>query len=159
NGVTPVRTAGDMLISFDFANGGNTVNLTLHRWTAGGVWDAGVSLSSSGFAIGAVNDPAFGQTTVTDPISGTTQPQDTFGQAALHVTAAGVSPPNSCEHFGSAYVKSRSSASFTAEMKDFIAPTTVHISNCPDVIISKVADAPVISAGDTAGFTIVVTND
>src|SRR5262249_29729536 len=31
NGVTPVRTAGDMLISFDFANGGNTVNLTLHR--------------------------------------------------------------------------------------------------------------------------------
>src|SRR5262245_770052 len=39
NGVTPVRTAGDMLISFDFANGGNTVNLTLHRWL-GTAWDA-----------------------------------------------------------------------------------------------------------------------
>src|SRR5262249_23821136 len=158
NGVTPVRTAGDMLVSFDFASGGNVVNLTLHRWL-GSAWDAGVNLSSSGIAIGAVNDPAFGQTTVTDPISGTTQPQDTFGEAAIDLTAAGVFPAGECVHFGSAYVKSRSSASFTAEMKDFIAPITVHIANCPDVTVTQVPDAPVISAGDTAGFTIVVINN
>ncbi|HEX5096901.1 MAG TPA: hypothetical protein VFX21_12835, partial [Acidimicrobiia bacterium] len=29
NGTTPVRSAGDMLITFDFANGGNNVNLGL----------------------------------------------------------------------------------------------------------------------------------
>src|SRR5262245_45918036 len=158
NGVTPVRTAGDMLIGFDFASGGNVVNLSLRTWT-GLAWGTAEDLSGSGFAIGAVNDPAFGQTTVVDPISGTTQAQDTFGEAAIDLTAAGVFPPDSCEHFGSAFVKSRSSASFTAEMKDFIAPATVHISNCPDITVTKVADDDEISAGDVAGFTITVIND
>jgi uncharacterized repeat protein (TIGR01451 family) len=157
NHVTPVRTAGDMLISFDFANGGNTVNLSLRTWN-GSAWGTAMDLSGSGFAIGAVNDPAFGQTTVTDPVSGTTQPQDTFGEAAIDLTAAGVFNINDCVHFGSAYVKSRSSASFTAEMKDFIAPIGVNISNCPDLILTKDPDTAIISAGDPAGFTITVTN-
>src|SRR5262249_15547182 len=159
NGVTPVRTAGDMLISFDFANGGNTVNLSLRTWT-GSAWGTAEDLSGSGFAVGAVNDPGFGQTTVTDPIPvpPSTLPQDTFGEAAINLSAAGVFGPGQCGSFGSAYVKSRSSASFTAEMKDFIAPTTVHISNCPDIKVTKVADDDVISAGDTAGFTITVIN-
>src|SRR5262249_59729437 len=114
------------------------------------VWARGATPSPGGSAIAPSNAPASGQPPVPAPISGPTQAQATSGEAAIDLTAAGVFPPNSCEHFGSAYVKSRSSASFTAEMKDFIAPTTVHISNCPDITVTKVPDAPVITHGDTA---------
>ena len=36
NGKTPVRSAGDMLVTFDFASGGNVVRLGLHRWVTTG---------------------------------------------------------------------------------------------------------------------------
>ena len=49
-------------------------------------------------------------------------------------------PTNTCNPLGSAFLKSRSSDSFTAAMKDFIAPTAVNISNCGTIIIRKVTD-------------------
>lgn len=153
NGVTPVRTAGDILITFDFASGGNVVNLGLRTWT-GSAWSGAIDLDAAGYADGAVNNGF----TVVDPITGATLADKTFGEAAINLTAAGVFPANECVHFGRAYVKSRSSDSFTAEMKDFIAPIAVNIENCPDVSITKVADNGTISAGDQAGFTISVTN-
>src|SRR5262249_13985785 len=52
-----------------------------------------------------------------------------------------------------------SSDSFTAEMKDFIAPVAINIDNCPDLDVVKTADQKTINAGDTAAFTITVTND
>jgi uncharacterized surface anchored protein len=52
----------------------------------------------------------------------------TFGEASINLTAAGV--PAACPGFAGAYLKSRSSDSFTAEMKDFIAPISVNISRC-----------------------------
>jgi hypothetical protein len=46
-----------------------------------------------------------------------------------------------CEHFGDAWLKSRSSgSSFTSDMKDFIAPIPINISNCGTVIIHKQTD-------------------
>ncbi|HYT92608.1 MAG TPA: hypothetical protein VEL76_28085, partial [Gemmataceae bacterium] len=163
NGVTPVRTVGDMLITFDFASGGNVVNLGLRRWT-GSAWGPSIDLTAAGFAIGAVNDPAFGQTTVLDPITGQTLAQDTFGEASINLTAARVFTSDVCVHFGSAYVKSRSSTSFTAEMKDFIAPIGVNINNCPDVHVRKtVGDTGrttgTVTAGDPVSLTLVVSND
>ena len=65
-------------------------------------------------------------------------PAGTFGEAAINLTAAGVFPPGTCTAFGSAFLKSRSSASFPAEIKDFIAPQPVNISNCGRIIINKV---------------------
>ena len=72
NGVTPVRTPGDMLISFDFASGGNVVNLTLHRWT-GSAWDPAWPLRQRA-------SPSLPSTTARadgrlHPISNTTQPR------------------------------------------------------------------------------------
>jgi hypothetical protein len=58
----------------------------------------------------------------------------TFGEASINLTAAGVPP--ACPGFAGAYLKSRSSDSFTAEMKDFIAPIAVNISRCAPVGIS-----------------------
>jgi Prealbumin-like fold domain len=63
-----------------------------------------------------------------------------FGEAAIDLTAAGLVPPGICEAFGSAFLKSRASASFTAEVKDFIAPIPVNISNCGEVRIIKQTD-------------------
>ncbi|WP_427383300.1 prealbumin-like fold domain-containing protein [Janibacter sp. G56] len=58
--------------------------------------------------------------------------------------------------FGSAYLKSRSSDSFTAAAKDFIEPIPTGISNCGKVIIRKVTD-PTGATGTwdfTPDFTI-----
>src|SRR5262249_60819230 len=43
-----------------------------------------------------------------------------FGETAIDLTAAKVFPPGTCTAFGSAFVRSRASTSFTAEIKDFI---------------------------------------
>jgi Prealbumin-like fold domain len=139
------RTAGDLLITFDFTNGGGNPVLGLLKWVTTGAasqcfsankvpcWGNRVDLSAAGFAEGAVNT-----TTVTDPIANVSLPALTFGEAAVNLTAAGVFPAGTCEAFGSAFLKSRSSASFPAEVKDFVAPQPVNISNCGNVIIHKV---------------------
>src|SRR6266581_8651778 len=63
-----------------------------------------------------------------------------FGEAAVNLSGAGVFPPGTCEAFGSTFLKSRSSASFTAEVKDFVAPVPVNISNCGSIKIIKHTD-------------------
>ena len=70
----------------------------------------------------------------------------TFGEASFDLSQ--VFDPTVCESFGSAMLKSRSSDSFTSQLKDFIAPIPVNISNCGRVIIRKVTDP----AGSTASF-------
>jgi Prealbumin-like fold domain len=154
------RTAGDLLVTFDFTNGGGNPVLGLLRWLTGapesaadcfsanalpcwgvgqtedmldGLDDQRVNLSAAGFAEGAVNTVA-----VTDPIANESLPALTFGEASINLTAAGVFPPGTCTAFGSVFLKSRSSASFPAEVKDFVAPQPVNISNCGRIIIKKV---------------------
>src|SRR6266487_2726755 len=121
---TLVRTAGDVLITFDFGGSGSPV-LGLLKWVTSGAtsqcfagnslpcWGNRVDLSAAGFAEGAVNS-----TTVTDPIANVSLPAGTFGEAAINLTASGVFPAGTCEALGSAFLKSRSSASFPAEVKD-----------------------------------------
>jgi len=92
-----------------------------------------VNLSAAGFADGAVN-----AVTVTDPITGASLAGGTFGEAAINLTASGVFPAGTCEAFGSVFLKSRSSASFPAEVKDFVAPQPVNISNCGAIKVVKV---------------------
>jgi hypothetical protein len=144
---TLTRTAGDLLITFDFTNGGGNPVLGLLKWVTSGstsqcfsanslpCWGNRVNLSAAGFAEGAVNT-----STVSDPIAGVSLPGLTFGEAAVNLTAAGVFPAGTCEAFGSAFLKSRSSASFPAEVKDFVAPRPVSISNCGTIIVHKVTE-------------------
>jgi hypothetical protein len=140
------RTAGDLLITYDFGGSG-TPTLGLLKWVTSGptsqcfsanalpCWGNRVDLSGLGEAEGAVNT-----VDVTDPIAGGTLPALTFGEAAVNLTAAGVFPPGTCTAFGSAFLKSRSSASFPAEVKDFVAPRPVNISNCGTITIHKVTE-------------------
>ena len=140
------RTAGDLLVTYDFTNGGSNPVLGLLFWVTSGstsqcfssntlpCWGNHVNLNS-GDSEGAINNG-----TVIDPISGATLQGLTFGEAAINLTAAGVFPPGVCEAFGSAFLKSRSSASFAAEVKDFVAPIPVNISNCGTITIHKITE-------------------
>ena len=156
NGITPVRTAGDVLIKYDLSQGGTKPSFGLHRWITQGnaaqVCEASSKLPCWGNveplgteAVGSVNT-----STVTDPIKGVSLTPRTFGEAAIDLTAAGILDPTKCQSFGKAYLKSRSSDSFVAAVKDFIAPIDVDINNCkPDTIeLLKVDedDAPLAGA-------------
>ena len=157
------RTAGDMLVTFDFTNGGGNPVLGLLRWVTTGAtsqcfsanalpcWGNRVNLSAAGIADGAVNSG-----TVTDPVANPniSLPANTFGEAAINLTDAGVFPEGQCVHFGSAFLKSRSSASFPAEVKDFVAPTEINISNCGNIVIKKVTDPSPDPTDTSFAFTL-----
>jgi hypothetical protein len=143
------RTVGDLLVTFDFTNGGGRPTLGLLFWVTSGstsqcfssnslpCWGNHVTLNGDN-SEGAVNN----LDAVTDPFLPGTNNIDTnrFGEAAINLTDAGVFPPGTCEGFGSAFLKSRSSASFPAEVKDFVAPVPVNISNCGRITIIKNTD-------------------
>jgi hypothetical protein len=152
------RTAGDMLIVYDFEGGGNPV-LTLRRWITAGAcevgadsppcWGQAVNLTASGFAEGAVNTaataldqlapPALSSTTGTS-VSNTLGLSE-FGEAGIDLTAAGVFNANTCAGFGKAYAVSRSSgSSATAQMKDLVGPGNFNLNNCGTVTIIKHTD-------------------
>jgi hypothetical protein len=146
--VTLNRTAGDLLVTYDFSGSG-TPTLGLNTWltaAAGNTvsqclsanslpcWGKHVSLNGTD-SEGAVNTAP-----VTEPFLNTTLGTGLFGEAAINLTAAGVFPLGVCKAFGSAFVKSRSSSSFTAEVKDFVAPVGVQVSNCGTITIHKVTE-------------------
>jgi hypothetical protein len=155
------RSPGDLLITFDFGGSGTPV-LGLLKWVTTGAtsqcfsanslpcWGNRVNLSAAGFAEGAVNS-----VTVADPIANVSLPAGEFGEASINMTAAGIFPAGQCTAFGSAFLKSRSSASFPAEVKDFVAPQPVNISNCGKIIIRKVTENGDASFGytTTGGLT------
>jgi hypothetical protein len=148
---TLVRTEGDLLINYAFQGGSNTPTLTLRKWTAGGVWGPAASLTGS--SEGATNSVTVSDTLAAPAVD---RPAQQFGEAAINLTAAGVFPSGTCEAFGSAFVKSRSSTSFTSELKDFIAPVAVNISNCGKIIIKKVTvpDPDPTDPDASFGFTL-----
>jgi hypothetical protein len=157
NGITPIRSEGDALIKYDLAQGGVTPVLGFHRWVTSGnpqqvcqasntvpCWGIVQPLTGQNFE-GSINDPANNPPTgeVIDPIAPDaprTLSARTFGEASINLTDSGILPSggSTCAGFGSAYLKSRSSDSFTAAVKDFIAPIPVNINNCGTVTITKV---------------------
>jgi hypothetical protein len=152
------RTAGDLLVTYDFTNGGGRPAIGLLRWLTSATtpvvpgfatntcfsansfpcWGDKVTLDGTD-SIAAVNN----LDAVTDPIAPDaprTLPALTFGETAIDLTKAGVFPAGTCEAFGSAFLKSRASSSFPAEVKDFVAPVPVNISNCGQITIIKNTD-------------------
>jgi hypothetical protein len=163
--ITLNRTPGDMLITFDFTNGGGRPTLGLNRWLvsatnpttgSGGqipYWSGpNVCLSANKFPCwgdhvtltgtiseGAVNNLG----SVTDPINPgapRTIGTNRFGEAAINLTDSGVFGTDTCTTFATTFLKSRASASFPAEVKDFVAPVPTQISNCGRVTIVKNTD-------------------
>lgn len=146
NGITPVRSAGDLLITYDLSRGGTVPILSIREWD-GTVWGPATDLSASLKATGSINSSAI-PAGESDGL-GTHDPR-TFGEAQIDLSA--IFEPGVCESFGSAYLKSRASDSFTAALKDFVPPAAVDIRNCGKLTIQKSDDLGAPLAG--AAFTL-----
>jgi hypothetical protein len=167
NGITPVRTAGDILVKYDLSQGGVNPVLGYHKWVTTGTartvceasntvpcWDKVHSLS--GNFEGSIN--AVPVTDPIDPDAPRTLSTRTFGEAAINLTAAGIIQPGACLPFASAYLKSRSSDSFTSAVKDFIAPISAGESRCGTINVIKQDDDSPASALQGAVFTLYKDN-
>jgi hypothetical protein len=156
NGVNPVRTTGDLLIEYRIEQGGAVATIKVRTWT-GSAWGPAVDLTAAAQAAGTINSTSIpvaesdGLAT-TDPLS-----PRTFGEAQLDLDF--VFDEGSCESFGSAFLKSRASDSFTSQLKDFIRPVPVNITNCGSVIIRKVTDPPSDPNTTTFGYTKTFATD
>src|SRR3954463_13973460 len=158
--VTLNRTAGDLLITYDFGGSG-TPTIGLLKWVTSGATSQCFSANAlpcwgNKVTLGAtVAEAAVNTATVAEPIAGGNLTTGLFGEAAINLTAAGVFQPGVCQAFGTAFLKSRSSSSFTAEIKDFVAPVDVNISNCGSITIHKVTENGNSSFGytTTGGLT------
>jgi len=132
---TVQRTAGDALVTFDFAQGGSNPTIGLSRWVTSGdpkavcqanntvpCWGPITKLSdlSPPTADGQVNATGF-----TDPVSGVKLAQYEFGELGINLTDTGLI--SGCQGFAKAWLRSRSSTAFDAELKDFIAPFDVNV--------------------------------
>ena len=143
------RTAGDMLIVYDFAgSSGGVATLSVRRWVTSGAcdisqdsppcWGPAKDLTASGFAEAQVNEQS-----VTDSVApgGDTLGVSEFGEAGIDLTAAGIFQPGVCTAFGQAEAVSRSSGnSGTAAMEDLVGPGHINLTNCGQVTIIKHTD-------------------
>jgi uncharacterized repeat protein (TIGR01451 family) len=139
------RTAGDILIVYDFTGGSAAPVLTLRRWVKSGscevngssppCWGTASTLGS-GAAEGKVN-----VTSVDDKLTGTSRGPQEFGEAGIDLTLALGGVSAGCTPFGQAAVVSRSSGnSGSATMEDLVGPASFTLSNCGELIVQKVTN-------------------
>lgn len=153
---TPTRTAGDILITFDFPGSGSPV-LSMFKWTTTGS-------TSQCFSSNAL--PCWGQGTlgnlsaasVTEANAGVSS-DGTFGEAGINLTDSGAFSTTGCTTFGDGLLKSRSSSSFTSEIKDFIQlpKNSISVSNCGSITFQKQDDQGTPAA--VAGATFALYSD
>ena len=155
---TPVRTNGDKLITYDLAQGGTVPTISIRTWNGStSVWGPPTVISGGAnpLALGSINTSPIaaadaGGIGALDPL--------TFGEAAINFSALFPSG-GQCGAFGSAYLKSRASTSFTAEVKDFVAPEKVSITNCTNLTTSATSPVTIGSPiHDTATLTGATAN-
>lgn len=155
----PVRTDGDLLITYDLSKGGTVPTISKRVWNGTtSQWGPATVISgapgSGASALGSIN-----QSSIPSTASDSVGPFDPFTFGEVSVAYSALFGTNTCGKFGSAYVKSRSSDSFTAEVKDFIAPEQVSISNCSGLTTTATSSATVGgNISDTAHLTG-VSND
>jgi hypothetical protein len=134
------RTAGDLLVLYDFASGGKAekVELGLSEWVTTGdprqvcqanntvpCWGQVRDLDAAGVAAGSINTSPVTDSLFPEPGGGAVLTELTFGEAAVNLTKAGVL--GACKGFASAMIRSRSSDAFNAELKDFIIPARIDL--------------------------------
>lgn len=151
------RTAGDMLIVYDFTGGStSTPTIGLSRWITSGTcqvgsdsppcWGVQATLPPSQ-AEGAVNtglgpypgtvSDSVAQGSYLSPNGPLSLGASQFGEAGVDLTAAGVFG-NTCTTFGTAWSVSRSSGnSSTAAMEDLVGPAPFNVSNCATSISTQ----------------------
>lgn len=157
------RTAGDLLILYDFEGGStSTPTIGMEKWVTGTTdtceissdsppcWGTEVTLAS-GTAEAAVDTGVNGfPGSVTDALTPPALTSDTgtsatetlgtneFGEAGIDLTNAGVFTAGTCETFGQAHGVTRTSGNAgTAQMKDLVGPGAFSLTNCGSLKITK----------------------
>ena len=141
SGPNKVRTAGDLLIEYAIDQGGSRADITARTWT-GSAWgpttDLDVPSATCGgnpCAAGTINSSPIPAAESDGLIASGSKQARTFGEAQIDLRL--IFQANKCTSFGSAMLKSRSSDSFTSQLKDFVAPVGINLQNCGQVIIRK----------------------
>ncbi len=132
--ITHARTAGDLLIEFNFQKSDNNwvVVLTYRTWVgnaSAGAWtDPSFLLNLGDASVNAVN--------IADCLNGNNALlAGQFGEFAINLTDL---IGGQCRAFGSFLAKSRSSNQVTSNLNDLILPVPVDFSTCADITILKV---------------------
>jgi hypothetical protein len=132
------RTAGDLLIVYDFEGGSDDPQITLREWVTSGAcevgsssppcWGPATNLTAGGFAEAEVNVGTSVLDQVADPDE--TLNDSEFGETIINLSDAGVFTPGECVAFGNTFAVSRSSGnSAPAQMKDLVGPADINIQN------------------------------
>jgi hypothetical protein len=144
SGPNVVRTAGDLLIEYAIDQGGSRADITARTWT-GSAWgptsdldEPSAACGGGPCAAGTINSSTIPATESDGLIATGSKQARTFGEAQIDLRL--LFQPNKCTSFGSAMLKSRSSDSFTSQLKDFVAPVGINLQNCGQVIIRKQTD-------------------
>jgi hypothetical protein len=156
------RKNGDVILSMDFRTGGTLGSVTLRKWNGSDYVQEGIATGVGCFT----NDTlcAFNNEL---PIDGgpwpnldnhgqviTTLPTNAFTEIGVDLTA--LIGANPC--LSTFMAKTRSSASFTAELKDFAGPTS--FAPClPHTTLTKTASASTVASGTSVTYTYKETND
>jgi hypothetical protein len=140
-GPNKVRTTGDLLIEYLIDQGGARADITGRRWN-GSAWGAPQDLDVASptcggnpCAAGTINSSSIPAAESDGIISTGSLSARTFGEAQLDLRL--IFQADKCSSFGSAMLKSRSSDAFTSQLKDFIRPVGINLTNCGKVVIHK----------------------
>jgi hypothetical protein len=157
SGPNVVRTTGDLLIEYAIDQGGSRADITGRFWN-GSAWgptsDLDVNSPTCGgnpCATGTINSSPIPAAESDGLILSGSKSARTFGEAQIDLRF--LFQPNKCASIGSAMLKSRSSDSFTSQLKDFVAPVPVNITNCGKVIIRKQTDPQLGTNSPDFGYT------
>ncbi|HET9324481.1 MAG TPA: prealbumin-like fold domain-containing protein [Gaiellaceae bacterium] len=144
SGPNKIRTAGDLLIEYSIDQGGARADITGRTWN-GSAWGSPQDLDAASAtcggnpcAAGTISSSSIPAAESDGLIASGSKAARTFGEAQLDLRL--IFQPNKCTSFGSAMLKSRSSDSFTSQLKDFIRPVGINLTNCGRVIIRKQTD-------------------
>lgn len=152
-GPNVVRTAGDLLVEYAIDQGGANAEISGRFWT-GTEWGPVVDLDDSTgcdggpCAVGTINQSVI---PAAEADSLGEKQARTFGEAQINLDL--IFDETKCTSFGSAMLKSRSSDAFTSQLKDFIRPISISLTNCGKVIIRKQTDPDEDPNTTTFGYT------
>jgi uncharacterized repeat protein (TIGR01451 family) len=129
NSVSRARTAGDVLITYDFQGSGPfTITTEMRSWVGtslAGAWGAPVALPNSATAA-----------------ESSINASGSFGEMVVNLNLIVPGALTTCETFAGARPNTRSSSSsFNNSIKDWVTPVTKTISTCGSVVIDKRDDA------------------
>ncbi|UCH85712.1 MAG: hypothetical protein JSW50_08525, partial [Candidatus Latescibacterota bacterium] len=140
NGPHGGRTLGDILLTIELTNGGDQAVFLAHRWVEDG--DGGYTYVEIPFPVGAAFVAANIDSQVTttyDAFGGQIYEINQFGEASVNLNAL---LPNFGECFAIAtiFVRTKSSASDSADLKDFMEP--FQINTCLDETPPQLTSPP-----------------